>query len=142
VSNACPRSDGEDHLHRDAHRHGGLHRTNDENDDCGFIPITDAGRLVGVVTDRDIVIRCLADARTDVRDERIDRVMSTSVWTIDADATVEEAAHVMAEHEVRRLPAMSKGSLVGGLSYGNLEQAVHAEGPAAAEATLGVTRGA
>jgi CBS domain-containing protein len=113
-----------------------------KNDDCGFIPITDAGRLVGVVTDRDIVIRCLADARTDVRDERIDRVMSTSVWTIDADATVEEAAHVMAEHEVRRLPAMSKGSLVGVLSYGNLEQAVHAEGPAAAEATLGVTRGA
>jgi CBS domain-containing protein len=110
--------------------------------DCGFIPITDADRLVGVVTDRDVVIRCLADAQTDVRDERIDRVMSTSVWTIDAGATVEEAAHVMAEHEVRRLPVMSKGRLVGVLSYGNLEQAVHAEGPAAAEATLGVTRGA
>jgi CBS domain-containing protein len=68
--------------------------------------------------------------------------MSPSAWTIDAGATVEEAAHVMAEHEVRRLPVMSKGNLVGVLSYGNLEQAVHAEGPAAAEATLGVTRGA
>jgi CBS domain-containing protein len=113
-----------------------------KKDDCGFIPITDAGRLVGVVTDRDVVIRCLADARTDVRNEPIDRVMSTSVWTIDAGATVEEAAHVMAEHEVRRLPVMSKGKLVGVLSYGNLEQAVHAEGAAAAEATLGVTRGA
>ena len=112
------------------------------DDDCGFLPITDAGRLVGVVTDRDIVVRCLADARPDVRNERIDRVMSTSVWTIDASATVEEAAHVMAEHEVRRLPAMSNGRLVGVLSYGNLEQAVHAEGPAATEATLGVTRGA
>ena len=113
-----------------------------KDDDCGFIPITDGGRLVGVVTDRDIVIRCLAGARSDVRNQPIDSVMSTSVWTIDAGATVEEAAHVMAEHEVRRLPVMSKGNLVGVLSYGNLEQAVHAEGPAAAEATLGVTRGA
>jgi CBS domain-containing protein/ribosome-associated translation inhibitor RaiA len=112
------------------------------DNDCGFIPIVEAGRLVGVVTDRDIVIRCLADALADVGGVQISTLMSPSAWTIDAGATVEEAAHVMAEHEVRRLPVMSKGNLVGVLSYGNLEQAVHAEGPAAAEATLGVTRGA
>jgi CBS domain-containing protein len=113
-----------------------------KDNDCGFIPIADAGRLVGVVTDRDIVIRCLAEDQGDVRIARIDRVMSAPAWTIDAGATVEEAAHVMAEHEIRRLPVMSNGELVGVLSYGNLEQAIHAEGPAAAEATLGVTRGA
>ena len=47
----------------------------------------------------------------------------------------------MAAHGVRRLP-VTEGAAAGILSYGNLEQALHAEGPAAAEATLGVTQGA
>ncbi len=113
-----------------------------KEEDCGFIPVLDGTKLVGVVTDRDLVIRCLASAEPDIPGIRVADVMSSSVWTIDADASVEEAAHVMAEHEVRRLPAVSGGRLVGILSYGNLEQAVHAMGEAAEEATLGVTRGA
>jgi predicted transcriptional regulator len=68
--------------------------------------------------------------------------MTPSAWTIDADAPIEAAAHVMATHEVRRLPVMDNDKLVGVISYGNLQQALHAEGPAAAEASLGVTHNA
>ena len=111
-------------------------------EDCGFIPVVAEDKVVGVVTDRDIVIRCLADGHTDVRTETIDHVMTPGAWTIDADAPIEAAAHEMAAHELRRLPVMEKDRLVGILSYGNLEQALHAQGAAAAEATLGVTHGA
>ena len=79
---------------------------------------------------------------TPTPDETIDHVMTRGAWTIDADAPIEAAAHEMAAHEVRRLPVMEKDRLVGVLSYGNLEQALHAKGPAAAEATLGITHGA
>jgi CBS domain-containing protein len=113
-----------------------------KKEDCGFIPVVDGGRLVGVVTDRDIVIRCLADGHADVLDETVDDLMSPDVWTIDAGAPIETAAHEMAAHEVRRLPVVEGGALVGILSYGNLEQALHGKGAAAEEATLGVTHGA
>ena len=111
-------------------------------EDCGFIPIVNDGHVLGVVTDRDIVMRCLADGHANVLDETIDHVMTPSTWTIDAGAPIETAAHEMAVHEVRRLPVIEEGALVGILSYGNLEQALHAAGAAATEATLGVTHGA
>jgi CBS domain-containing protein len=111
-------------------------------EDCGFIPVVDDGRVIGVVTDRDIVIRSLAEGHADVLDEPVEQVMTKGAWTIDADVPIEAAAHEMAVHELRRLPVMENDRLVGILSYGNLEQALHAEGPAAAEATLGVTHGA
>jgi CBS domain-containing protein len=111
-------------------------------EDCGFIPVVAEDKVVGVVTDRDIVIRCLADGHADVLTETIDHVMTPSAWTIDADAPIEAAAHEMAVHELRRLPVMEKDRLVGVLSFGNLEQALHAQGPAATEATLGITHGA
>ena len=113
-----------------------------KTEDCGFIPVVAEDKVVGVVTDRDIVIRCLADGHADVLSETIDHVMTAGARTIDADAPLEVAAHEMASHEVRRLPVMEKDRLVGILSYGNLEQALHAQGAAATGATLGVTHGA
>jgi CBS domain-containing protein len=111
-------------------------------EDCGFVPVVSGDRLVGVLTDRDIVIRCLAAGHDDLAHETIDHVMTSGAWTIDAESPLEAAAHEMASHEVRRLPVTEGERLVGILSYGNLEQALHAQGSAAAEATLGVTRGA
>ena len=113
-----------------------------KEEDCGFMPVVSGNTLVGVLTDRDIVIRCLADGHAELLKETVDHVMTEGAWTIDADAPLEAAAHEMASHEVRRLPVTEKDTLVGILSYGNLEQALHAEGPAASEATLGVTHGA
>jgi len=115
-----------------------------KKEDCGFIPIVDgAGHALGVVTDRDIVMRCLAEGHeTDIRHETVDHVMTTGAWTVSPDAEIEAACHEMAVHEVRRLPVVEDDHVVGILSYGNVEQTLHAEGAAAEEATLGVTRGA
>ena len=113
-----------------------------KKEDCGFIPIVDDGRPIGVVTDRDIVLRCLAIGHDDCLHDKAGEVMTSPVWSISADADIEEAAHEMAVHEVRRLPATEDGRLIGILSFGNLEQALRGEGAAAKEATLGVTHGA
>ena len=111
-----------------------------KQEDAGFMPITDGDRLVGVVTDRDIVIRCIAE-KDDLTGVRAQDCMSTSVSTVEADADLEEAARIMNENEIRRLAVTRDGKLVGVLSHGNLVQATRSEG-AGDKATLGVTRGA
>lgn len=112
-----------------------------KQEDAGFIPITEDSRLIGVITDRDIVIRCLADGHSDILNEAAEHCMSRDVRSIDADADLEDAAQVMSAGEIRRLPVTKDGRLVGILSHGNLVQATHARGPGE-EATLGVTKGA
>jgi CBS domain-containing protein len=113
-----------------------------KKEDCGFIPIVNGNHLIGVVTDRDIVIRCLADGHTDVLSETARHVMSTAdIQTVAPDDDLETAAGIMNREEVRRLAVVEDGRLVGVLSHGNLVQAVQGEGPAK-QATVGVTRGA
>ena len=90
-------------------------------EDCGLISVVDGGTLVGVVTDRDIVIRCLAEGRIDPVSETME--------------------HVMADHEVRRVPLIEHGALVAVLSCGNLEQAPHAQGVATRRARGRATGG-
>lgn len=107
----------------------------------GFIPVCDDGMLVGVITDRDIVLRCLADGHGSPLQELVSHCMTADVVTIGEDAELEEAASLMAEREVRRLPVVKDGMLVGVLSHGNVVQATESEGAGDA-ATLGVTRGA
>lgn len=114
-----------------------------KKEDCGFVPVVRGEDVIGVVTDRDMVVRVMADgAVSSLPGILVEDVMTRSVWSIAADAPIEAAAHEMAKHRVRRLPVVDAGHLVGVLSYGNLEQALHAEGAAASEATLGVTKGA
>jgi CBS domain-containing protein len=113
-----------------------------KQEDCGFIPVVQDGGVVGVVTDRDLVVRAMAGSAAGPAEIPVEQVMTRTIWSVGAEDSIESAAHEMAEHEVRRLPVMDGDRLVGILSYGNLEQALHARGPAAAEATLGVTAGA
>ena len=112
-----------------------------KKEDAGFIPICEDNKVVGVITDRDIVIRSIAEGHPDILNEPAERSMSRDVATIEADAELEEAARVMEGREVRRLAVMDKGELVGVLSHGNLVQAMKSQG-AADRATLGVTKGA
>lgn len=88
----------------------------------GALPVCDGkGRLCGIVTDRDIVTRCLAagmePAQTQVR-----QVMTGSVKTIDTDADAAEAARVMGSCQIRRLPVTQEGKICGMLSLGDLSQ--------------------
>ena len=111
------------------------------NEDCGFVPVMDDGRIAGVITDRDIVVHCLGKGHHDLMSRPAEHVMRTKVTTIGPDETLEEAGHKMAQFRIRRLPVIENGELVGILSHGNLVQALQGKG-AAVEATLGVTSGA
>ena len=86
----------------------------------GAMPVcgTD-GKVCGVITDRDIFTRCLAAdrnlERTTVRD-----VMTSQVQSVEADADVTLAAHIMGRKQVRRLPVVENGRLCGMISLGDL----------------------
>lgn len=88
-------------------------------EDCGSIPIVDGGRLVGIVTDRDIVIRAVA-AGKDARSTKVSEVMSADPVCISPDTDVDEAAKVMADRQIRRLPVVDDGKLAGILVIGQL----------------------
>ena len=83
-----------------------------KQEDCGSIPVVEAGRLVGIVTDRDIVIRGVAGG-TDPNTQRVSTIMSADPVTIGADDDVTEAEKVMADRQIRRLPVIEDGRLVG-----------------------------
>jgi len=85
----------------------------------GSIPLVQNERLVGVITDRDIVLRVVADG-LDPHQERADLHMSRDPITVAPDTPVEEAAQVMARAQIRRLPVVESGKLVGYLALGDL----------------------
>lgn len=86
--------------------------------DIGFVPVVEGRRLIGVITDRDLVIRGYAEKRSG--STSVEEVMTRNVETISPDATVEEAAKLMARHQIRRLPVVENGELVGVVAIGDL----------------------
>lgn len=76
-------------------------------------------RLCGVITDRDIVTRCLA-AEKDLNRTLVRDVMTSAVLSVEADADTALAAHMMGRRQVRRLPVLENGRLCGMLSLGDL----------------------
>jgi CBS domain-containing protein len=88
--------------------------------DVGALPICDNDRLAGMVTDRDIVLRGTADGR-DPNTATVSEVMSQGIMYVFADQEVEEAARVMEEKQIRRLPVLNREKrLVGIVSLGDV----------------------
>lgn len=87
--------------------------------DCGSIPVVREGRLVGIVTDRDIVVRGIAAGR-DARTTTAADVMSADPVTIAPDADVREAQRVMSDRQIRRLPVVEDGRLAGLVVLGQI----------------------
>ncbi|TCL64198.1 CBS domain-containing protein [Hydrogenispora ethanolica] len=87
--------------------------------DVGSIPVCQGEHLIGIVTDRDIVVRNIAHGRdphsTPVRD-----VMTSQVRMVNADMDLHQAAEIMAKSQVRRLPVVDKDRIVGIVSLGDL----------------------
>ncbi len=88
--------------------------------DLGALPVCDdRGRLRGIVTDRDIVLRCVA-AGADPRKVLVADVMSRGVVTAEAQEDIRCAARLMGEDQIRRLPVLRDGHLVGMVSLCDL----------------------
>ena len=94
-------------------------------EDVGSIPVVEDGRLIGIVTDRDIVVRAIAEGR-DPSDTTAKEVLSENLVTATPDMDLERAARLMAERQVRRLPVVEGKKLLGIVSLGDI--AVKEEG--------------
>jgi CBS domain-containing protein len=110
------------------------------DNDCGEIPIVDGGnRPIGVVTDRDIVCRVVAEGKNPTG-QTAETVMTTPVVTVRADTPLDEVIATMEKHQVRRVPVVDEG----GCCTGIIAQAdIASEAPAqsAAELVREVSRG-
>ena len=78
----------------------------------GSLPITDDEELVGMITDRDITTRVVAEA-ADPKMTSVGDVVSRDLISVEPDEDLEEAVQLMASHQVRRLPVVENGRLVG-----------------------------
>jgi CBS domain-containing protein len=96
----------------------------DEN--VGHAPVVEGQRLVGTLTDRDIVMRVVAEGK-DPQMIKVRDVASSDLVTVDPEQDLDEALHLMASHQVRRLPVVEEdGRVVGVLAQADVAE--HAKG--------------
>lgn len=94
------------------------------DEDIGAVPVGKEDRLIGMITDRDLVLRVLAEGR-DMRTTRAEDVMSKGIVFCRTTQTVEDAIHLMDQKKIRRLPVLDDNKrLVGMLSLGDVSHAV------------------
>lgn len=85
----------------------------------GSIPVCDSSnRPVGIVTDRDIVVRNVSEGMD--CNTSVDNVMSKNLITVSPDTDIHEAANIMADNQIRRLPVVDNNQIIGMLSIGDL----------------------
>lgn len=107
-----------------------------KDEDVGMVPVVEDGgqKLLGVVTDRDIAIRVVAEGRNP-GDVRASDVMSSDVTTCRADDGVDELMDVMGREQLRRVPIVDeRGSLVGVVAQADVVR--HADDDGKAERTV------
>lgn len=95
-----------------------------KSEDTGIVPIVEGDRLVGVITDRDLTLQIVAEDKA--VDTPVGELSSKDLVTVDPQQSLEEAARLLAEHQVRRLPVVEEdGRLVGILAQKDLAEAGH-----------------
>ncbi len=87
--------------------------------EIGALPVVEGGELVGMLSERDYARKVILQGRSS-RDTRVSEIMTTHVITVTPDDTVENGMRLMTEHRVRHLPVLSRGSLMGIVSIGDL----------------------
>lgn len=86
--------------------------------DIGIIPIVEGQKLVGLITDRDLVIRGCAAKLPD--STAVSQLMTTHIETISPNDQIEGVAQRMAANQIRRLPVVENGNLIGMISLGDI----------------------
>ena len=92
------------------------------DEDTGSVPVVEDGRVAGIVTDRDIVVRGVAEGR-DVTSLNVREVCSSDLVTVEPDRDLDAALRLMAQHQVRRLPVVEGDRLVGVLAQADVARA-------------------
>lgn len=90
-----------------------------KDNNVGSVPVCDGQRVVGIVTDRDIVLRGIAMDK-DINTLKAKDVMTAKVTTVDSSSDVNSASNIMAEKQIRRLPVVDGNNLVGIVSIGDI----------------------
>jgi len=106
------------------------------DDNCGALPVGENDRLIGMVTDRDIAVRGVAEGRP--ASAKVRDVMSEKVFYCFDDNDVAEAARLMSEHQVRRLPVLNRDKRMVGIVA--LADLTRTDGDAATHAVRGISK--
>jgi CBS domain-containing protein len=88
-------------------------------EDVGSLPVVENSQLVAILTDRDIVVRAVAE-RIDPQSMKVGDVASQKPVTVEPEQDLDEALTLMAKHQVRRLPVVEDGRLVGMLAQADV----------------------
>ncbi|ADG07031.1 CBS domain-containing protein [Kyrpidia tusciae] len=105
----------------------------------GSVPVVDKDKLVGICTDRDIVLKCIA-AGKDPATTAVKDCMTANPITGTPDMDAHQASDLMSQHQIRRLPVVDQGKLVGMVAIGDLAvTAIHQD--EAGEALSGISQG-
>jgi CBS domain-containing protein len=89
-----------------------------KQDNVGVIPVCENDQIIGVITDRDIVLRGVAEKRPG--STQVSDIMSEDLYTGSPEMSVKEAAELMADKQIRRLPIVENNKLVGIVSLGDI----------------------
>jgi CBS domain-containing protein len=96
--------------------------------DTGVVPIVDGNKIIGMITDRDIVVRAIADGK-DINNVRVNEIMTKSVRTVKEDTPVNEVLSLMSSAEIRRVPVVNdRNELVGIVSIGDVASRTNQDG--------------
>jgi CBS domain-containing protein len=86
---------------------------------CGALPVCTQDKLIGIITDRDIAVRSVA-AGEDVAHTRVGDVMTNNVVFANPETDVQDAARIMSDRQIRRLPVVENNSLIGIVALGDI----------------------
>ncbi len=99
-----------------------------KKEDTGVVPVVDGKQIIGMITDRDIVVRLVAEGK-DPANAHVNEAMTKNVRKVREDATIDEVMRVMTGADIRRVPVVNeRDEIVGIVSMGDLSSDTHEEG--------------
>lgn len=91
-------------------------------EDTGVVPVVDGKKVIGLITDRDIVVRLVAEGK-DPANARVNEAMTKSVRSVREDTAVNEVLNLMSDAEIRRVPVVNQNNeIVGIVSLGDISR--------------------